>query len=571
MATSPVLFVYYPPLNDDSWPGVPGRHITEADWASFTIAQRRTIENATTQEGYTRRKVWVHRDLVDETEEERAQREAAEAAARAEYDRKNSLVRYGQIEAMIDQLEVLPPAEEFAALRQDVEAVADVPPRVDAVEAALTGKADTAAVQAVEARMTGIINALSYPGVDPTGATDSYAGLQSFLNDVSLMKATGIIPPGEYRSSGVLDVGSDSTIQMHGATVRNHQTVASGAQPHQHLAVLRLNGVERVVIDGGTLDGRRGSGSLSGEWNHGLSIWGGRDITVRGMTVWDVRGDGIYIRHQGTDTTDAALPKNITIERFRSFNSYRNGGCVYAGRDVTFTDCLFDGTQGVAPQAGFDIEPGPTAGVTIESINFIRCTFSNNAGPGHVTMAQQYATVTQRDIFFDKCRFINNDGVGAYVNSGRQIRFRDCDSIGNAYGYTIGDRGFVDVAIVGGVVQNNAASGINVPNISSGATLISDLVIDGVRVMRNGTRGINIQTTASGSNPTSLRRVTVRNCQLGDPDAPDTQDYGLRLNSGVSGASITANRFGQNATGPALLQDESASRIVANNHGYTPA
>src|SRR5690606_22618638 len=80
------------------------------------------------------RKVWVHRDLVDETEEERAQREAAEAAARAEYDRKNSLVRYGQIETMIDQLEVLPPAEEFAALRQDVDAVADVPPRVAAVE-----------------------------------------------------------------------------------------------------------------------------------------------------------------------------------------------------------------------------------------------------------------------------------------------------------------------------------------------------------------------------------------------------------------------------------------------------
>src|SRR5690606_439284 len=53
-----------------------------------------------------------------------------EAAARAEYDRKNSLVRYGQIEAMIDQLEALPPAEEFTTLRAAVDAVAGVPAQV---------------------------------------------------------------------------------------------------------------------------------------------------------------------------------------------------------------------------------------------------------------------------------------------------------------------------------------------------------------------------------------------------------------------------------------------------------
>lgn len=101
MAASPVLYVYYPPLNDDSYPGVPARHITEADWASFTIAQRRTIENATTQEGYTRRKVWVHRDLVDETEQERADREAAEQAARDAYERGQSIVRWRDFEPLV--------------------------------------------------------------------------------------------------------------------------------------------------------------------------------------------------------------------------------------------------------------------------------------------------------------------------------------------------------------------------------------------------------------------------------------------------------------------------------------
>lgn len=101
MADSPVLYVYYRPDNDDAYPGVPARHITEADWAVFSIQQRRTVEEATTQEGYTRRKVWVHRDLVDETEQERAEREAAEQAARNAYERGQSLVRYREFEKVL--------------------------------------------------------------------------------------------------------------------------------------------------------------------------------------------------------------------------------------------------------------------------------------------------------------------------------------------------------------------------------------------------------------------------------------------------------------------------------------
>lgn len=194
MATSPVLFVYYPPLNDDAYPGVPGRHITEADWASFTIAQRRTIENATTQEGYTRRKVWVHRDLVDETEQERADREAAEAAARAAFDRANSLVRYGQIESMIEQLEVLPPAEEFAALRADVDAVADVPPRVEAVEqtvSTVAPKAERADSRVFDVRAYGAVG--DWDWTTRTG-TDDTSSLQACANAARAAGGTFFIP-----------------------------------------------------------------------------------------------------------------------------------------------------------------------------------------------------------------------------------------------------------------------------------------------------------------------------------------------------------------------------------------
>lgn len=106
MSASPILYVYYPPENDDSYPGVPNRNITEYDWSTFTFSQRRTIEDAFT--GQSRRKVWLHRDQVTETEAERAAREEAERLARDEFNRTNSVVRYGQIEHMIDQLDDLP-------------------------------------------------------------------------------------------------------------------------------------------------------------------------------------------------------------------------------------------------------------------------------------------------------------------------------------------------------------------------------------------------------------------------------------------------------------------------------
>src|SRR5690606_8657499 len=64
-------------------------------------SQRRIVQEATTQDGYGRRKVWVHIDLVDETEQERAEREAREQAAREAYERGQRIVRWRDFEPLV--------------------------------------------------------------------------------------------------------------------------------------------------------------------------------------------------------------------------------------------------------------------------------------------------------------------------------------------------------------------------------------------------------------------------------------------------------------------------------------
>lgn len=585
MATSPVLFVYYPPLNDDAYPGVPGRHITEADWASFTIAQRRTIENATTQEGYTRRKVWVHRDLVDETEEERAQREAAEAAARAEYDRKNSLVRYGQIEAMIDQLEVLPPAEEFAALRADVDAVADVPPRVEAVEQAVqplrSGFADQKQLVPDGTALgwfQGPVMVANWAPYKAEGDDDTLVGgrLQDFLSAVSATGIPGVVLPGTYRSDARLDVKSNTRLMLHGVTLRDYNPSLGGGARHEHVPMLRLDNVSNVVIEGGVLDGRKSAHPGTTEFKYGIGVFGGENITIRNVTAIDNKGDGIVLddwRDGGTVTV--TNPKHITIDGFRSFGSHRNGGALAAGEDVTFRDCVFEGAGGASPHSGFDVESMNPIKI-VRHVRFQGCTFRGNQGTGlQVVQPLSSDAPDQENILVDGCVAEENGGSGFALSMGQRMTLRESHSTHNGTnGLNIGEGGVDGVRVVGGEFAHNTQYGVQIGTPAYGPN--RHITIDGVTVMQN-TRGINI--TAGAAHP--HEDIVIKGCRIGDQDNPDTQEWGFRIFAAagavVSGLALLDNIFGNATTAkvsiPASIASTSRFRdnvgFVTRNAGRT--
>lgn len=92
-----VLYVYRAPSNGDWYPGVPNTDITDEQWARFTMEQRRTVESAKSA-GIA---VWVPFAESDETEQERIEREAAEAAAREAFVRGNRTAKLRDIAALV--------------------------------------------------------------------------------------------------------------------------------------------------------------------------------------------------------------------------------------------------------------------------------------------------------------------------------------------------------------------------------------------------------------------------------------------------------------------------------------
>jgi len=110
-----VLYVYRPPANGDTFYlyGVPQRDITDAEWATFTLSQKRIVKEAVSDGA----QVWVHIDQATETEEERLARLAAEEEARQAEIRAARYIRGWDFDPLRDQVAAMPSEAELADLR----------------------------------------------------------------------------------------------------------------------------------------------------------------------------------------------------------------------------------------------------------------------------------------------------------------------------------------------------------------------------------------------------------------------------------------------------------------------
>ena len=177
----------------------------------------------------------------------------------------------------------------------DVSAIAPTSGQVQAYDAGVAKYTPT--------QLFDVVNAASFPGVDPTGSTDSTAGLQTAIA-AAAAGAGGkavLLPPGTYviSNSGsghsyALDVTSGVVIRGSGpgTVVR----LASG----QITWTRGFNVASRsnVLIEDLTYDGNT-AGNPNGETNAceqqaGFFVNASSDVIVRGVTVQNTSGDGIY-------------------------------------------------------------------------------------------------------------------------------------------------------------------------------------------------------------------------------------------------------------------------------------
>lgn len=165
-----IAYVYIPIEPGDAIPGVPARDLTDEDVAALPPALRRQV----TSPSFGVERIYVPIDQITETEQERLDRLAAEAAARAAEERLRKPIYGYQFYPWADNA---PTAEELVQMQADVAAVADVPAQVDALETTVAAKADASAVAAVAADVDAVevtAGRLAYRVYDP----DAYGAVR---------------------------------------------------------------------------------------------------------------------------------------------------------------------------------------------------------------------------------------------------------------------------------------------------------------------------------------------------------------------------------------------------------
>jgi hypothetical protein len=470
------------------------------------------------------------------------------------------------------------------------------------VQAAINGQAITPSSVAVGTTLFGI------PGAKHDGVTDDTAAIQAAFNsshDITFTDGTYIIDPdgaGGDSNSGGVTPQSNSVIQCTGGAVLQAKTSSLTGYN-----ILRLNQVSNVKVIGCTIVGDRSTHNGStGEWGYGIGIWGSTDIWLEDLIVSNCWGDGIYI-NRAQYPSQAYRSARIHGKGALSTNNRRQGMSVIDGDDIEFTDSNFTYTQGTAPQAGIDVEPGGYGNI-VNNFSCIGCNFTGNSGDGFVASGQANGTITSWAISgnvltvigTNLSNFVNNGTIPVYITglahgsylNGVALTLTSATSTTLTASYSGANDSATEsgtvtswitngVKVIGGKSLNNAGVGVALNyNMQSG-------FIGAMDILSNGSTGfvgfdlpdggatfannkVTGNVTAGGGSPnaqiqTSVNVVVTGNIIRANPTNANQPGSGLNLNSNT-GTFVSGNdvRF-SNPTPSKDILGATATDFLFNN------
>ena len=142
----------------------------------------------------------------------------------------------------------------------------------------------------------------------------------------------------------------------------------------------------------------------SGEQRHTFGITMCSDITVRGLTLRDSGGSGIYI----VGNQNTGYSQNITLENITSLNNRRDGITITSAQNVWVRNSVFSGSSGTKPEAGVVLE-SDSANERLININFVNCKFSGNNSAGvHFSTNKMNGGSRPVSVKIVDCEFSNN-------------------------------------------------------------------------------------------------------------------------------------------------------------------
>jgi len=220
-------------------------------------------------------------------------------------------------------------------------------------------------------------------GATGNGSTDDTAAIQAAVNQVGGTGGTVLVPNGTYMIDALTSVKlkSNMTFKMEAGAVLEAIPNAAGAY-----SIVKLSGVSNVNVAGGTIWGERhqhlGPGDMTmdgtgGQWGYCLSVWGGSNNYIEGVTSRECWGDGFYLD---------ALAKNVFFYSVTAINNRRQGMSIIHADTVVVRDSIFRDTIGTPPQHGIDIEPDDN-GNSVNNVQILNSKFINNNFRGIETYA----------------------------------------------------------------------------------------------------------------------------------------------------------------------------------------
>jgi hypothetical protein len=259
----------------------------------------------------------------------------------------------------------------------------------------------------------GFVDASTY-GYNTTDAT---AALQAAINTgqnvwVPNMGTPWVVTP-------VFLTQSNQTIQFESGTV---VAAKAGAFLGTNDSLFTAHTVSNVQMIGygATLQMRKEDYTQApypaAEWRMGVRMFKVNDFQIKGLTIKDTGGDGIYISGSGGNPD---WSQDVLVKDVRLLNNHRQGISVISAKNLTIDNAVILNTDGTWPKAGIDFEPDAD-GEVFENIVVKNSIINSNAGNGilfYVPAGTEEEDVNPNiDIAIENVTIVGNQQNGIAMN-----------------------------------------------------------------------------------------------------------------------------------------------------------
>lgn len=240
-------------------------------------------------------------------------------------------------------------------------------------------------------------------GAMGNGVNDDTAAFQAAFKALPASGGTVVVPNGTYMINALegISMPAHSRLSMDGQAILS--AIPNDAQRSWVVKVWSVNNVE--IVGGHIVGERVHHQGTAGEWGYGIDIEGSSTVSVHDIELSNCWGDGLVVSNSENGNT-SVVSSGVTINRVTSTNNRRQGLTIGPSTQVYVVNSSFTDSNGIAPQAGIDIEPS-TAGLT-QQVRIEDSALSGNVGNG----LEMHANVT--GVVLTGSTAENNQGYGVF-------------------------------------------------------------------------------------------------------------------------------------------------------------